>query len=151
HPSAEPDALLTAIVRGSFEYQGQKCSAASRVFVPDSLWPGLRDRLADQVAGIPMGDVADFRNFMGAVINQRSFERQAEAIAEARRSPGHQVLVGGGTDAGEGWFVQPTVVVTEDAASRLLREELFGPVVTVLVYPEREYEATLDLIDSSTP
>jgi 1-pyrroline-5-carboxylate dehydrogenase len=151
HPSAEPEALLTAIVRGSFEYQGQKCSAASRVFVPESLWPALHDRLADEVASIPMGDVADFRNFMGAVINQRSFERQAEAIAEASSRPRHAVLVGGRTDAREGWFVQPTVVVTEDAGSRLLREELFGPVVTVLVYPDREYEATLDLVDRSVP
>jgi 1-pyrroline-5-carboxylate dehydrogenase len=151
HPSAEPEALATAIVRGSFEYQGQKCSAASRVFVPESLWPTLRDRLADEVASIPMGDVADFRNFMGAVINRRSFDRQAEAIAEASSRPRHSVLVGGRTDAREGWFVQPTVVVTEDAGSRLLREELFGPVVTVMVYPDREYEATLDLVDRSVP
>jgi 1-pyrroline-5-carboxylate dehydrogenase len=151
HASAEPDALLTAIVRGSFEYQGQKCSAASRVFVPDSLWSGLRDRLADEVRGIPIGDVADFRNFMGAVIDQQAFRKHADAIAEARSRPGHQVLAGGGTDESEGWFVQPTVVVTEDAGSRLLREELFGPVVTVMVYPEREYEATLDFVDRSVP
>jgi 1-pyrroline-5-carboxylate dehydrogenase len=151
HPSAETDSLVTALVRGSFEFQGQKCSASSRVFVPESLWPGVRDGLADQVAGIPMGDVADFRNFMGAVINQRSFDRQAEAIAEARSRPGHSVLVGGGTDAAEGWFVQPTVVVTEDSESRLLRDELFGPVVTVMVYPDDRYEATLDLIDRSVP
>ena len=151
HRSADPEALVTALVRGSFEFQGQKCSASSRVFVPESLWPGLRDQLADQVAGIPMGDVADFRNFMGAVINQRSFDRQAEAIAEARARSGHTVLVGGGTDAGEGWFVQPTVVVTEDRGSRLLRDELFGPVVTVMVYPDAEYESTLDFVDRSVP
>ena len=151
HRSADPEALVTAIVRGSFEFQGQKCSAASRVFVPDSLWAGVRDQLADQVAGIPMGDVADFHNFMGAVINQRSFERQAEAIAEARARPGHTVLVGGETDATQGWFVQPTVVVTEDPGSRLLRDELFGPVVTVMVYRDQEYEATLDFIDRSVP
>jgi 1-pyrroline-5-carboxylate dehydrogenase len=151
HPSADPDALVTALVRGSFEYQGQKCSASSRVFVPQSLWPGVRDQLADQVAGIPMGDVADFRNFMGAVINRAAFDRHAEAIAEARSRPGHTVLVGGGTDASEGWFVQPTVVVTEDADSRLLRDELFGPVVTVMVYPDAEYEATLDFVDRSVP
>ncbi|HSR26245.1 MAG TPA: L-glutamate gamma-semialdehyde dehydrogenase [Candidatus Eisenbacteria bacterium] len=151
HRSADPESLVTALVRGSFEFQGQKCSASSRVFVPESLWPGVRDQLADRVAGIPMGDVADFRNFMGAVINQRSFDRQAEAIAEARARPGHTVLVGGGTDAGEGWFVQPTVVVTEDRGSRLLRDELFGPVVTVMVYPDAEYESTLDFIDRSVP
>jgi 1-pyrroline-5-carboxylate dehydrogenase len=151
HPSADLDALGTAIVRGSFEYQGQKCSAASRVFVSDNLWPDLRERLADEVAGIPMGDVTDFRNFMGAVINESSFKRQAAAIEEAQSRPGHQVLVGGGTDDSQGWFVQPTVVVTEDTGSRLLREELFGPVVTVYVYPEAEYESTLDLVDRSVP
>jgi 1-pyrroline-5-carboxylate dehydrogenase len=151
HRSADPETLVTAVVRGSFEFQGQKCSASSRVFVPESLWPGVRDQLADQVASIPVGDVADFRNFMGAVINRRSFDRQAEAIAEARARPDHSVLAGGGTDAAEGWFVQPTVVVTEDPGSRLLRDELFGPVVTVLVYPDGEYEATLDLVDRSTP
>ncbi len=151
HRSADLDALGTAIVRGSFEYQGQKCSAASRVFVPDNLWPELRERLADEVASIPMGDVTDFRNFMGAVINERSFRRQAEAIEEAGSRHGHSVLVGGGTDSSKGWFVQPTVVVTEDAGSRLLREELFGPVVTVFVYPQGEYEPTLDLVDRSVP
>jgi 1-pyrroline-5-carboxylate dehydrogenase len=151
HPSADVDALVTALVRGSFEFQGQKCSAASRAFVPESLWPGVRDRLADQVAAISMGDVADFRNFMGAVIDQHSFDRQAEAIAEARTRPGHTVLVGGETDASEGWFVRPTVVVAEDPESRLLREELFGPVLTVMVYRDAEYEATLDLVDRSVP
>jgi len=151
HRSADPEALVTAIVRGSFEFQGQKCSASSRVFVPDSLWAGVRDQLADQVAGITMGDVADFRNFMGAVINQRSFQRQREAIAEATALPEHTVLVGGDTDAARGWFVQPTVVVTEDPGSRLLRDELFGPVVTVMVYRDQEYEATLDFIDRSVP
>jgi 1-pyrroline-5-carboxylate dehydrogenase len=151
HRSADPDALVTAIVRGSFEFQGQKCSAASRVFVPEGLWAGVRDRLADQVSGITMGDVVDFHNFMGAVINQRSFERQAEAIAEARARSGHTVIAGGGTDATQGWFVQPTVVVTEDPGSRLLRDELFGPVVTVMVYRDQDYEATLDFIDRSVP
>jgi 1-pyrroline-5-carboxylate dehydrogenase len=151
HRSADVDALGTAIVRGSFEYQGQKCSAASRVFVPDNLWPELRERLGSEVATIPVGDVADFRNFMGAVINERSFRRQAEAIEEARSRPGHSVLVGGGTDSSRGWFVQPTVVLTEDSGSRLLRDELFGPVVTVFVYPEGEYEPTLDVVDRSVP
>jgi len=151
HRSADPEALVTAIVRGSFEFQGQKCSASSRVFVPDSLWAGVRDELADQVGGITMGDVADFRNFMGAVINERSFQRQREAIAEARARPEHTVLVGGDTDATRGWFVQPTVVVTEDPGSRLLRDELFGPVVTVMVYRDQEYESTLDFIERSVP
>jgi 1-pyrroline-5-carboxylate dehydrogenase len=151
HPSADARAVGTAIVRGSFEYQGQKCSAASRVFLPESLWPAVRDQLVDEVPAIPMGDVADFHNFMGAVINERSFRRQREAIEEACTKPDHEVLAGGGTDSSEGWFVQPTVVVTEDPQSRLLREELFGPVVTILRYPDDRYEETLDLIDRSTP
>jgi 1-pyrroline-5-carboxylate dehydrogenase len=151
HPSADARAVGTAIVRGSFEYQGQKCSAASRVFLPESLWPAVRDQLMDEVPAIPMGDVADFHNFMGAVINERSFRRQREAIEEARTKPDHEVLAGGGTDSSEGWFVQPTVVVTKDPQSRLLREELFGPVVTILRYPDDRYEETLDLIDRSTP
>jgi 1-pyrroline-5-carboxylate dehydrogenase len=151
HPSADAQAVSTAIVRGSFEYQGQKCSAASRVFLPESLWPAVRDQLVNEVPAIPMGDVADFHNFMGAVINERSFHRLQEAIEEARSKPGHQVLAGGGTDSSEGWFVQPTVVVTDDPQSRLLREELFGPVVTILRYPDDRYEETLDLIDRSTP
>jgi 1-pyrroline-5-carboxylate dehydrogenase len=151
HPSADAEAVSTAIVRGSFEYQGQKCSAASRVFLPESLWPAVRDRLANEVPAIPMGDVADFHNFMGAVINERSFRRQREAIDEARSKAGHEVLAGGETDSAEGWFVRPTVVVTEDPGSRLLREELFGPVVTILRYPDDRYEDTLDLVDRSTP
>jgi 1-pyrroline-5-carboxylate dehydrogenase len=151
HPSADPEALVTAIVRGSFEFQGQKCSASSRVFVPESLWPGVRERLADLVASIPMGDVADFRNFMGAVINKGSYEKQVAAIAEARERPGHEVLVGGETDSSDGWFVRPTVVVTDDPGSRLLKEELFGPIVTVMPYRDRDWEATLDLVDRSVP
>ncbi|HUY61922.1 MAG TPA: L-glutamate gamma-semialdehyde dehydrogenase [Candidatus Dormibacteraeota bacterium] len=151
HPSADPQALVTAIVRGAFEFQGQKCSAASRVFVPESRWPALRAQLAGQVAGIPMGDVRDFHNFMGAVINRSAFERHRAAIAEARSAPGHSVLVGGGCDSEQGWFVEPTVVVAEDPGSRLLREELFGPVVTVHVYPDARYPEALELIDRSTP
>jgi 1-pyrroline-5-carboxylate dehydrogenase len=151
HASADPEALLTAIARGAFEYQGQKCSAASRVFIPDTLWARLRDPLREQVETIPMGDVADFRNFMGAVINERAFRRHEEAIAEARSKPGHTVLAGGQAEATRGWFVRPTVVVTEDWGSRLLREELFGPIVTVMVYSEGEYESTLDLVDRSVP
>ncbi|MDQ6898846.1 MAG: L-glutamate gamma-semialdehyde dehydrogenase [Candidatus Dormibacteraeota bacterium] len=151
HPSAAPEAVATAILRGSFEYQGQKCSAASRVFVPQSLWQAIREQLADEVASIPVGDVSDFRNFMGAVINEASFERQKGAIAEARHKSGHEVLVGGKVDDSDGWFVSPTVVVTEDTGSRLLRDELFGPVVTVNVFPDGRYAETLDFIESSAP
>jgi 1-pyrroline-5-carboxylate dehydrogenase len=152
HPSADVDALATAIVRGSFEYQGQKCSAASRVFAPSNLWPELRERLVEEVRTLRMGDVGDFSNFMGAVIDKSSFATQKAAIEEARSSGGKaSVLVGGGTDDSEGWFVEPTVIETSDPNFRTMREELFGPVVTAFVYDEKKFEDTLDLIDAGAP
>ena len=147
HPSADVDAIATAIVRGSFEYQGQKCSAASRVYAPSNLWPELRERLADQVAQIKMGDVADFENFMGAVIDAKSLQTQSEAIEEARAHKQTEVLVGGGVNDEEGFFVEPTVIETRDPDFRLLRDELFGPVVTAFVYPEGKWSDTLGLVD----
>jgi 1-pyrroline-5-carboxylate dehydrogenase len=150
HPSADVEAVATAIVRGSFEYQGQKCSAASRVYAPSNLWPELRERLADEVPTLRMGDVADFSNFMGAVIDSSSFRTQKEAIEEAR-SAGAEVLAGGGYDDSEGYFVEPTVIKTDDPDFRLLRDELFGPVVTAYVYPERSWRETLDLVDRTAP
>jgi 1-pyrroline-5-carboxylate dehydrogenase len=151
HRSADPDAVLTAIVRGSFEYQGQKCSAASRVYAPSNLWPELRERLAEEVGSLRMGDPADFENFMGAVIDASSFRTQAEAIEEARAHGESSVLVGGDVDDSEGYFVRPTVIETRDPGFRLLRDELFGPVVTAYVYPEGEYEQTLELVDRTAP
>jgi 1-pyrroline-5-carboxylate dehydrogenase len=151
HASADVDALTAAIVRGSFEYQGQKCSAASRVYAPSNLWPELRERLADQVSGIAVGDVSDFSNFMGAVIDGNSFQTQKTAIDEAREDGKARVLVGGEYDDSEGYFVRPTVIQTDDPDFRTMKEELFGPVVTAFVYPEGEYERTLDLIDRATP
>ncbi|HLG72696.1 MAG TPA: L-glutamate gamma-semialdehyde dehydrogenase [Chloroflexota bacterium] len=148
HASADVDALVAAIIRGSFEYQGQKCSASSRIFVAEDIWPAVRERLVAETGTIRMGDVADFRNFMGAVIDRSAFERHRSAIEEARNTPGTHILAGGGTDGREGWFVEPTVVVTEDAGSRLLREELFGPITTVFVF--RDFAETLRLIDTST-
>ena len=151
HSSADLDVLAAAIVRGSFEYQGQKCSAASRVYAPSNLWPGLRERLADQIAEIKVGDVADFENFMGAVIDAASFATQKQAIEEARTHTDSEVLVGGDCDDSEGWFVRPTVIETRDPDFRLLRDELFGPVLTTYVYPDNEYEQTLELVDKTAP
>ena len=151
HPSADLDAVATAIVRGSFEYQGQKCSAASRVYAPSNLWPALRERLADQISTLKVGDVSDFGNFMGAVIDSASFATQREAIEEARSHDDSDVLVGGDVDDSEGYFVRPTVIETRDPGFRLLRDELFGPVVTAYVYPEREYEQALELVDRTAP
>jgi 1-pyrroline-5-carboxylate dehydrogenase len=152
HPSADVDALAAAIVRGSFEYQGQKCSAASRVFAPSNLWPELRERLVEEVRTLRVGDVGDFSNFMGAVIDGNSFKTQREAIDEANASQGKaSVLVGGGYDDSDGWFVEPTVIETSDPGFRTMREELFGPIVTAFVYDEKRYEDTLDLVDSGAP
>ncbi len=151
HPSADLEAVATAVVRGSFEYQGQKCSAASRVYAPSNLWPELRERLAAEVATIKMGDVSDFGNFMGAVIDSGSFATQREAIEEARSSASAEVVVGGGYDDSKGFFVEPTVIETSDPGFRLLRDELFGPVVTAYVYDEKRWGDTLDLIDSTAP
>jgi 1-pyrroline-5-carboxylate dehydrogenase len=152
HPSADVDELATAIVRGSFEYQGQKCSAASRVFAPSNLWPELRERLEEQERALKVGDVSDFGNFMGAVIDAGSFKTQKGAIDEANASNGKaSVLVGGGYDDSDGWFIEPTVIETSDPDFRTMKEELFGPVVTAFVYPEGDYEGTLDLIDSGAP
>ncbi len=151
HPSADLEALATAIVRGSFEYQGQKCSAASRVYAPSNLWPELRERLQEQVATIKMGDVADFSNFMGAVIDGASFRTQVDAIEEAKANAESDIIVGGGYDDSRGFFVQPTVIETRDPNFRLMRDELFGPVVTTYVYDEKKFDDTLELIDRSAP
>ncbi len=150
HPSADVDAVATAILRGSFEYQGQKCSAASRVYAPSNLWPKLRERLVEEVGTIAMGDVSDFSNFMGAVIDDKSFARQREAIEHARGNNA-DVIAGGGTDDSEGYFVEPTVIETRDPRDRLMQEEFFGPIVTTYVYPADEWEETLELVDETAP
>jgi 1-pyrroline-5-carboxylate dehydrogenase len=151
HPSADVDALATAIVRGSFEYQGQKCSASSRIYAPSNLWPALRERLQEEVATIKMGDVSDFGNFMGAVIDGSSFRTQSEAIEEAKASPDADIVVGGGYDDSHGYFVEPTVIETRDPGFRTMRDELFGPVVTTYVYDENKWDETLALVDSTAP
>ena len=150
-PSADPDAVVTAIVRGGFEYQGQKCSAASRVYAPSNLWPAMRDALAEQVSGIRMGDVRDFRNFMGAVIDKSSFATQKEAVEMAAGAKDAKLVVGGETDDSTGYFVSPTIVETSDPGFDLMRRELFGPVVTAFVYDEKRVDDTLELVDSTSP
>jgi 1-pyrroline-5-carboxylate dehydrogenase len=151
HPSADAEALATAILRGSFEYQGQKCSAASRVFAPASLWPQVREQVAAEIGEMKMGDVTDFSNFVGAVIDASSFATQKEAIEEAKAADGKASIVAGGDyDDSDGWFVQPTVIETSDPDFRTMKEELFGPVVTAFVYDDSRYDDTLDLVDSGT-
>jgi 1-pyrroline-5-carboxylate dehydrogenase len=149
HPSADPQAVAVAIVRGGYEYQGQKCSAASRVYIPRSLWPEVRDRMAAMIADIRMGDVADFRNFMGAVIDQKAFDRISGYLGDARQHA--KVIAGGGTNGKDGWFVEPTLIQTEDPAYRLMCEEIFGPIVTAYVYDDAKWSETLALVDSTSP
>jgi 1-pyrroline-5-carboxylate dehydrogenase len=151
HPSADVDAVAAAVLRGAFEYQGQKCSAASRLYAPSNLWPRLRERLAEETATIKVGDPRDFTNFMAAVIDKSSLETQRTAIEEAHAHPDTEVLVGGGTDDSSGYFVEPTIIETRDPSFRLLRDELFGPVLTAYVYPENDFDETLGLIDRTAP
>jgi 1-pyrroline-5-carboxylate dehydrogenase len=139
------------MTRGAFEYQGQKCSAASRAYVPSNLWPQVKALLVDQVESIRMGDVSDFSNFMGAVIDGASFKTQKTAINEAKASSDASILVGGECDDSEGWFVRPTIIVTTNPAYRTLHDELFGPVLTLHVYDENKWLETLDLVDRTSP
>ncbi len=145
HASADVAALCTGLVRGAFEYQGQKCSAASRAYVPTSLWKATRDTLGSMLAAVRMGDVSDFRNFVGAVIDARSFAKLKAAIDAARRSPDAEILFGGECDDSVGWFVQPTVIEAKNPRYETMCTELFGPVLTVHVYDDARYEETLAL------
>jgi 1-pyrroline-5-carboxylate dehydrogenase len=149
HPSADAAAVAVAIVRGGFEYQGQKCSAASRVYIPRSLWPDVRDRTLAMMKDIRMGDVADFRNFMGAVIDKKAFERISAYLADGKKNA--KILGGGGAKSDDGWFVEPTLIQTEDPAYRLLCEEIFGPVVTAYVYDDAKWPETLKIVDATSP
>ncbi|MFI5143873.1 MAG: L-glutamate gamma-semialdehyde dehydrogenase [Thermoanaerobaculales bacterium] len=151
HPSADVDALATALVRGAFEYQGQKCSAASRCYIPASLWPRVKDRLQAMLAEIKLGDVENFTNFMGAVIDQSAFETIKGYIEFARKSPEAEIVAGGTCDDSVGYFIAPTVVVTSNPHFKLMREEIFGPVLTAFVYPDAELDQALELCDSGSP
>ncbi len=151
HPSADVDALAVAMVRGAYEYQGQKCSAASRAYIPTGIWPAVRDRVVAMIGDIRMGDVADFRNFMGAVIDRRAFDRLHDHLVRARSDSGVKVLAGGGADDSVGYFVEPTLLQSDDPAYRLMCEEIFGPVLTVHVYPDARWKETLALVDGGSP
>ena len=151
HASADAASLATALLRGGFEYQGQKCSAASRAYIPDTLWPAVREQLLDMVGRVKMGDVTDFGNFMGAVIDRHAFDSISGYIGFARNDAHLEILCGGGCDDRTGYFIEPTVVLSPDPGSRLMAEEIFGPVLTIHVYPEAEFEATLALCDQTSP
>lgn len=151
HPSADLDALLVALVRGAFEYQGQKCSAVSRAYVPESLWSRLRPRLAEACESIPMGDPADFGTFMGAVIDERAFRRLTTVIAEARSDSRLRLVAGGEADDGVGWFVRPTVYETSDPRHPIMERELFGPILAVFPYSDSSWDSVLRLVDQTSP
>ena len=151
HPSADPEALAAAIVRGAYEYQGQKCSAASRSYVPASLWPRVKERVLEMLSRVRMGDPADFRNFMGAVIDKPAFDKISSYVADAGKAKGVTVLHGGTSDGSEGWFIEPTLLQVEDPRYRTMCEEIFGPVMTLYVYPDKQWNETLALVDSTSP
>jgi 1-pyrroline-5-carboxylate dehydrogenase len=151
HESADVGELTSALVRGSFEYQGQKCSASSRAYIPDTLWPELKQRMLDEIATISVGDVCDFRNFMNAVIDESAFKTITEYIEFAKTDPNMDILCGGSYDASEGYFIQPTVVESRDPRSKLMCEEIFGPVLTVYVYPADRYEESMELCNTTSP
>ncbi|MGL4177176.1 MAG: L-glutamate gamma-semialdehyde dehydrogenase [Dermatophilaceae bacterium] len=151
HPSADVDVLRTALVRGAFEFQGQKCSAASRAYVPRSVWRRMKDDLVTVTDGLAMGDVTDFTNFMGAVIDERAFAKHRAAIDRAHATPHLDVVAGGTYDDADGWFVRPTVVVSEDPTDEMFRTEYFGPILAVHVFPDRQYDRVLDQLESFAP
>jgi 1-pyrroline-5-carboxylate dehydrogenase len=149
HPSADVDALAVAIVRGGFEYQGQKCSAASRAYIPRSMWDAVRDRAVAMIDEIKMGDVQDFRNFMGAVIDKRAFDKISGYLEHARGKA--KIIAGGKAEGKNGFFISPTLVETDDPGYRLLCEEIFGPVVTTYVYDDARWAETLQIVDQTSP
>ncbi|MHC4694190.1 MAG: L-glutamate gamma-semialdehyde dehydrogenase [Planctomycetota bacterium] len=151
HVSTDIEALVVALVRGAFEYQGQKCSAASRAYIPDSIWPQVKERMLAEIKDVKMGDVTDFTNFMCAVIDEKAFDTISGYIEYAKDSPDMEIIVGGKCDKSTGYFIEPTVVVSKDPKSKLMAEEIFGPVLTIYVYPEGEYEKTLELCDQTSP
>ncbi|ASR39671.1 1-pyrroline-5-carboxylate dehydrogenase [Prauserella marina] len=152
HPSADKDKLAAALVRGAFEYQGQKCSAASRAYVPRSLWDnGLRERLADLTATVKYGDITDFSLFGGAVIDARALAKHRLLLSGVEADPGLELLVGGGYDDSVGYFVEPTVLLGDDPAHSVFSTEYFGPILAVHVYPDADYERILHVVDTSAP
>ena len=150
HRSADVDEVVAGIVRGSFEFQGQKCSAASRVYLPDNLWPEIQDKLAAEVGTLKMGSPADPTNFVGAVINRRSFDNIKGYIDYAKQSSDADILCGGVCDDSVGYFVEPTVIVAKDAHFKTMEEEIFGPVVTIYVYPADDFDGILQTVDSTS-
>jgi 1-pyrroline-5-carboxylate dehydrogenase len=151
HASAQPDVLRTALIRGAFDYQGQKCSAASRAFIPHSIWQRMGDDFLGTAAELTYGDVTDLSNFGGALIDRRAFVKNVDAIERAKGAAGVTIAVGGEYDDSEGYFVRPTVLLSDDPTDEAFRTEYFGPVLSVHVYPDEQYERILDVVDTGSP
>lgn len=151
HKSADAKALATAIVRGAFEFQGQKCSAASRAYIPDNIWDEVKAYVTADLKEVKMGTPEDFTNFFNAVIDERSFDKIAAFIDEAKDSKDTEIIAGGGHDKSKGYFVEPTVIVTTDPMYRTMCEEIFGPVITLFVYPQNDFDQALELVDKTSP
>jgi len=151
HSSADVPAVATALIRGAFQYQGQKCSAASRAYIPNSLWPQTKKKLLEDLELVQVGNPENFRNFINAVIDQDAFDNITSYIEYARESESNEIIAGGEYDNEVGYFIDPTVVVTSDPKNKLMREEIFGPVLTIYVYPDEEYKETLHLCDKTSP
>ncbi|MFC2167367.1 L-glutamate gamma-semialdehyde dehydrogenase [Acidobacteriota bacterium] len=151
HESADTEAVVTALIRGAYEYQGQKCSAASRAYIPSNLWGSVKDNLIDQTKTIKMGDIMDFSNFMGAVIDKNAFNTIVEYIEFAKQSNDAEIIYGGKYDDSKGYFIEPTIVVTSNPHHKLIEEEIFGPVLTIYVYDENKFQETLKICDETSP
>lgn len=151
HESADVDALVVAAIRAAYEYQGQKCSAASRMYIPESIWDEFRDKFLDEVKNVKVGDVENFSNFMGAVIDQGAFDKISEYIDYVKDADDAEILFGGGYDDSEGYFIEPTLVKANDPHFKTMEEEIFGPVLTVYVYENNDFEETLELCDTTSP
>jgi 1-pyrroline-5-carboxylate dehydrogenase len=151
HPSADWKAASTGIVRGAFEYQGQKCSAASRTYIPKSLWPQMKEMMLKDIASFKMGGTEDFSNFINAVIDEKSFDKLAKYIDQAKKYKGVEIICGGGYDKSVGYFIEPTIIVAQDPKYTTMCEELFGPVLTIYVYEDQDFDKTLKLIDETSP
>lgn len=150
HSSVDIEALTTAIVRGAFEYQGQKCSALSRMYIPKSVWPDLQKKLIEQLKTVKMGPVQDFSNFMNAVIDKPTFDKTVKYIQNAKNSSEAEVIFGGGCDDTTGYFIEPTVILTTNPQYETMVEEIFAPVLTAYVYDDADYEQTLHLCDRTS-
>ena len=151
HESADPKEVATSLIRGAFEYQGQKCSAASRAYIPSNRWSKVKQYMEDDLNAIKMGDVDDFTNFINAVIDENAFEKHRNAIEEAKQASDAEIVFGGNCDKSQGYFVEPTVILAHGPNYKTMEQELFGPILTIYVYDEQQFEETLDLVDQTSP